>query len=39
MPTTRTITVDPAVGARYISLSDRPVASTKELTKNRKSVV
>ena len=30
MPTTRTITVDPAVGARYISLSDRPVASTEE---------
>ena len=32
MPATRTITVDPAVGARYISLSDRPVASTEEFS-------
>ena len=32
MPTTRTITIDPAVGARYISLSDRPVASTEEFS-------
>ena len=34
MPTTRTITIDPAVGARYISLSDRPVASTEEFSDN-----
>ena len=34
MPTTRTITVDPAVGAHYISLSDRPVASTEEVSDN-----
>ena len=32
MPTTRTITVDPAVGACYISLSDRPVANTEEFS-------
>ena len=32
MPTTRTITVDPAVGACHISLSDRPVASTEEFS-------
>ena len=32
MPATRTITVDPAVGACYISLSDRPVASTEEFS-------
>ena len=34
MPATRTITVDPAVGACYISLSDRPVASTEEFSDN-----
>ena len=32
MPTTRTITVDPAVGTCHISLSDRPVASTEEFS-------
>ena len=34
MPTTRTITVDPAVGTCHISLSDRPVASTEEFSDN-----
>ena len=34
MPTTRTITVDPTIGTRYISLSDRPVASTEEFSDN-----
>ena len=34
MPTTRTIIIDPAVGACHISLSDRPVASTEEFSDN-----
>lgn len=32
MPIKHSITVDPAVGACYISLSDRPVASTEEFS-------